>query len=159
MQTRKPWLNEPDHLEFRYKGYPCIIHRVKTHGALCGYVGIQKKHPHFGKDKDEIDVSVHGGLTYSASCDGSICHTPAKGESDEVWWIGFDCVHWLDIAPDMEKFMQEAEKHRPDIAEAAKMEEKMQNFVFPKIKRTYKTVAFVKNEIRNLVKQLERCAG
>lgn len=47
-------------------------------------------------------VDVHGGLTYSAHCDHSpdpsigICHVPAPGEPDAIWWLGFDCCHYMD---------------------------------------------------------------
>lgn len=28
-----------------------------------------------------------------------ICHIPAPGEPDNVWWFGFDCAHSGDLAP------------------------------------------------------------
>jgi hypothetical protein len=28
-----------------------------------------------------------------------ICHVPGPGEPDDVWWLGFDCVHGGDNAP------------------------------------------------------------
>ncbi len=44
-------------------------------------------------------MRVHGGLNYSASCSGAICHVPGPGESDDVWWQGLDCGHGFDVTP------------------------------------------------------------
>lgn len=96
--TDRPWESEPDHVEFRHAGFACIIHR-NDFGALCGYVGVPPGHPAHGKKCDEIGVEVHGGLTYSEPCRGSICHVPAPGEPDDVWWLGFDCAHAFDLIP------------------------------------------------------------
>lgn len=47
----------------------------------------------------------HGGLTFSGFCgehreDGrGVCHVPGEGEPERVWWFGFDCNHYRDIAP------------------------------------------------------------
>jgi hypothetical protein len=50
-----------------------------------------------------VDAEVHGGLTYSDACveGGKICHVALPGESEEVWWQGFDCGHSFDLAPGM----------------------------------------------------------
>jgi hypothetical protein len=48
-------------------------------GHRCGYVTVPKGHPCAGKDYDELDVEVHGGLTYGNG---------AK--------FGFDCAHLYD---------------------------------------------------------------
>lgn len=49
----------------------------------------------------ESMLDVHGGLTYSNSCQGEICHVHAEGEEDDVWWFGFDCGHAWDLVPGM----------------------------------------------------------
>lgn len=54
-----------------------------------GYIGLPKDHPWYGKHYDDIDVDVHGGLTYSED------HKP-KHEPDGLWWIGFDTGHYQD---------------------------------------------------------------
>jgi|SRR5579884_668190 len=67
-----------------------VFEWVVTHNDLgyrCGYVRVPRGHPWHGKDFDQIDADVHGGLTFAeadAECD--------KG-SDDGWWIGFDCAH------------------------------------------------------------------
>lgn len=91
-----PWHDEPDHVEFRSpEGLPCILHRNGL-GAWCGYVGVPTGHPWHRRGCDDVPAEVHGGLTYAAECQGSICHVPQPGESDDVWWLGFDCVHLGD---------------------------------------------------------------
>lgn len=95
-----PWDGEPDRMEWRDEatGLPCLIVRGQV-GALCGYVGVPPSHPWHGVEYDAIDADVHGGLTYASKCHGTICHVPAPGESDDVWWLGFDCAHAGDIVP------------------------------------------------------------
>jgi len=101
-----PWQDEPDKMQFAdtATGLPCLIVRSHT-GALCGYVGVNESHPAYEKPYEDVDVSVHGGLTFSDRCRPNadeahhICHVPAPGEPDHVWWLGFDCAHAGDIAP------------------------------------------------------------
>jgi hypothetical protein len=52
-------------------------------GHRCGYVGTDDK-AFEGKGYDDIDVEVHGGLTY------------ARTEADGLLWYGFDCAHYGD---------------------------------------------------------------
>ena len=96
-----PWHGEPDHEEFRSPhGLPCILHRSGL-GAWCGYVGVPPGHPWHGKAYSDLTdpfPEVHGGLTYSDRCQGAICHVPRPGESDDVWWLGFDCNHSGDLS-------------------------------------------------------------
>lgn len=94
-----PWHDEPDRLQWQHAGYACLIVRVPHSGHLCGYVGVDSSHPYFGKEYGECNVDVHGGLTYSDKCQGSICHIPEPGMPDEVWWLGFDCAHLGDACP------------------------------------------------------------
>lgn len=53
-------------------------------GYRCGYVRVPSGHPWEGKDYNEIDANVHGGLTYG------------DRDKDGSWWIGFDCGHYCD---------------------------------------------------------------
>jgi hypothetical protein len=92
------WDEEPDRVDFEHAGFPCLILRTRM-GFLCGYVAVPEGHPDFEKTYDDIGVDVHGGLTYAAHCSGHICHVPAPGAPDNVWWLGFDCAHCWDIAP------------------------------------------------------------
>jgi hypothetical protein len=100
-----PWQAEPDKEQWTDPdtGLPCLLKR-NMFGSLCGYVGVGEGHPWFGKDRDEIDADAHGGLNYASFCeDGdeahTICHVPAPGEPDRVYWLGFDCGHAWDFQP------------------------------------------------------------
>lgn len=101
-----PWQTEPDKVQFQdaATGLPCLIVRGPV-GALCGYVGVAPDHPVLGKDRDDFDLSVHGGLTFGpeACAHGDeahgVCHKPDPGEPDNVHWLGFDCGHAGDWSP------------------------------------------------------------
>lgn len=107
------WSAEPqDKVQWQDEatGLPCLA--VRNHsGAWCGYVGVAEGHPAFGKDYSDVSqadgeyIEVHGGLTFSDFCADTkdeaegICHVAAPGEPDRVWWLGFDCAHYLDLTP------------------------------------------------------------
>jgi hypothetical protein len=96
-----PWDSEPDRIEWRMSeppGYPCLIVRGPL-GALCGYVGVPPGHPAHSKTGDEVEVSVHGGVTFADRCSGRVCHVPRPGEPEDVWWLGFDTGHAFDFIP------------------------------------------------------------
>ncbi len=129
------WDDEPDKIQWPDKatGLPCLIVRGAV-GALCGYVGVPKGHPWFGKDYDDVEVDVHGGLTFASPCQlgaeaEAICHKPAEGESDQVWWLGFDCAHLGDLCPTMRRI---AHNHRD----------------------VYRPIAYVEQECCSLAKQV-----
>ena len=134
-----PWHSEPDHEEFRSPtGRPCIIHRNNL-GAWCGYVGVTPTHPWHGKDYDGIDPypEVHGGLTYAGECQGPVCHVAQPGESDDVWWVGFDCIHSGDLS-------------LYDIAEGRRDGTR---YGLPE---SYKTAEYVRAETLSLAEQADR---
>lgn len=107
------WDKEPDLVEWRSDALPglaLLVVRSHTTGALCGYVGVPPGHPFHGKgyqDLDEVPLDVHGGLTYAGSCAGHICHVPAPGEPDDVWWLGFDCGHAFDVSPQLDALVRQ----------------------------------------------------
>lgn len=147
----KPWLTEPDRLEWRHEGFVCLIVRSPATGALCGYVGVAETHPLYGKSYDDIDsIDVHGGLTFAAPCteDGHICHSPLPGESNTVWWLGFDCAHAGDVMPKMAEALAGvavrayADLERLDLG--------------PKLvsRDSYKDIAYVTAEVNSLAEQL-----
>jgi hypothetical protein len=107
-----PWATEPDKAQWTdpTTGLPCIALRGPTHGAWCGYVGVHADHPLHGAPWNSSRVSgrlfVHGAVDYSAPCqhddapiEHRICHTPAPGEPDDVWWFGFACAKGVDYQP------------------------------------------------------------
>jgi hypothetical protein len=129
-----PWQTEPDRLEWKHAGLPCLIVRVEHHGALCGYAAVPPGHPLHGQEMGEPPVDVHGGLTYAAKCAGDICHVPAPGEPDDVWWFGFDCAHSGDQTPGSDASLSfRAYRGRAD---------------------EYRTIEYVKAEVERLAEQL-----
>jgi hypothetical protein len=147
-----PWQDEPDKVQFvePATGLPALIVRNRF-GALCGYVGVTPDHPWHGVGYNECvghrgctaydhspesRVDVHGGLTFAAACaDGgdestSVCHIPAPGDPDHVWWFGFDMGHCDDYCPG---YMRE----HPAL-----------------IRGTYRDIVYVKGEIAKLARQL-----
>jgi hypothetical protein len=107
-----PWQDEPDKEQFSDEatGLPCLILRNRR-GALCGYVGVTEGHPWFKQGCEDIRINgvravVHSGdgVTYTDFCQEgpeaeTICHVPAPGEPDRVWWLGFHCAGTWDISP------------------------------------------------------------
>jgi hypothetical protein len=144
-----PWNQEANRVEWRdaETGLPCLI--VRNHmGALCGYVGVPPGHPDHGKDYDDVDVEVHGGLTYAAPCsEGVICHVPQEGEPDDVWWLGFDCAHYLDIVPSMLRL-------RGQLKEVTGVDIAPPQATGYTVEETYRTLGYVEEEVRQLAKQL-----
>lgn len=154
-----PWDDEPDRAEWELSGFPCLALRHPSSGHWCGYVGVPVGHPWYGKsaswsDGDDIDADVHGGLTYAAVCTEDdrpayeqVCHVTA-GE-DRRWWIGFDCHHYMDIAPGFEMRQRELGmrlRAEGDIAGA-------NLFEHPDFGATYKTLTYVQGEVGGLVRQ------
>lgn len=93
-----PWNAEPNRVEFWHAGLPCLI--LRNRGPLCGYVAVPPGHPLHGRGYEALSVVVvHGGLTYAGTRVGDVCHVPAEGEPDDVWWFGFDCSHCGDYRP------------------------------------------------------------
>lgn len=141
-----PWQSEPDKKQWQDEatGLPCLIVRSPS-GALCGYVGVPKGHPNHGIDYDDVEVEVHGGLTFAAPCAHSkdeqqdvsrtICHLPSAGEPDDVWWLGFDCAHAGDESPAINSRLP-AHLHMSFEGD------------------TYKDLAYVTAQVQSLAKQL-----
>lgn len=133
------WHNEPDKIQWTdfETGLPCLIVRGPT-GALCGYVGVPATHSLYGKSTDCCEVIVHGGLTFASICQHGIdesigvCHVPGPGESDNVFWLGFDCAHAGDVCPAYLSL------HGKGIHEW----------------ETYRSVTYVRDEVIKLAKQL-----
>ena len=82
------------------------------HGWGNGYVGVPPGHPWFGKGYNDIDCSVHGGLTYGE-------HKAPTFEPDGYYWVGFDCHHRGDdehncpesyVRAEVESLRKQAEK-------------------------------------------------
>jgi hypothetical protein len=152
---RGEWDNEPDKVQWQDEtGLPCLAVRHPRSGNWCGYVGVTEDHPAFGRDYYDVDVDVHGGLTFADKCrpgedDGhGICHTPGPGEPDHVHWLGFDCAHIHDLAPGHIAVMKSL-----DIKEYATMK-KIHGY-----QEIYRNLEYVQEECKKLAKQLASMKG
>lgn len=145
------WIEEADEALFTYRNIECKIKRVvcpdgppvNRHmygGYFCGYIMIPADHPYHHKDYDDMDISVHGGLTF--------------GEVHDGHWIGFDCSHSFDYVPSMEYL----KKTDPDLI---KIVNKHQSFLekfnlqdSPINKRYYRNMDFCIRECMSMAEQL-----
>lgn len=106
------WIEEPDWVDFEYRGYKCRITRVCIQepvtaqiqfygGHLCGYVQIPFHHPYHGMKYDEMGVDCHGGLNFA-----ELCTWKGRDSEGESFWIGFDCMHDTDVRPSTNLFLK-----------------------------------------------------
>lgn len=148
-----PWDSEPDRVDFEHAGFACLLHRGPM-GQWCGYVGVPATHPAYAKPYSDVDVDVHGGLTYANRCQGAICHVPKPGMSDDVWWLGFDCAHAGDFTPHTNKYHGAYPwPLKPyDHAEAMAAVDRWEV-------EKYRTVEYVRTETERLAEQLAATAG
>jgi hypothetical protein len=65
-----------------------------------------------GHAPDDV-LSAHGGITFAGGCHGDICHTPAPGEPEKMWWFGFDTAHAGDLVPGMEATLKQIGSFSP----------------------------------------------
>lgn len=76
-------------------------------GYANGYVAVPPEHPYFGKDYDDIDAEVHGGITFTKDSDTVKKHWDNLPDDIEFldgateipsgWYIfGFDTMHYGD---------------------------------------------------------------
>ena len=79
-----------------------------------GYVLVPKGHPFYGVYYDEIDVDVHGGLTFSELVDAEIVKRWPGLTDDDIgfWIIGFDTAHARDTLSRWPKEAVQAETDR-----------------------------------------------
>lgn len=69
-------------------GFRCFVKIVRLHRGSdvsdlyrCGYVAIPREHPYWNIPYGELNVKVHGSLTYG------------ELKSDGLYYLGFDCYH------------------------------------------------------------------
>ena len=72
-------------------------------GYANGYVAVPKGHPLYGVSYSEVDIDVHGGLTFAGKSEVVNLHfDKSKTEyldgdlPDGYWVFGFDTMHFMD---------------------------------------------------------------
>lgn len=157
-----PWQDEPDRVDFVAHGFSCMLRR-QHHGVWCGYVGVPREHPLYGKDwrdTHEIgELSAHRGINYSDLCDdGEICHVPQPGMPADVWWLGFDCGHAFDFQPALEARLRGCiegaeERGLRFLADALRGPKPIEIPDF--MREVYRALPYVRGEVERLAAQLE----
>lgn len=139
-----PWDHEADLYRLHNRGYSCLIARSDS-GALCGYLAVPPGHLWHGVGYSELDVEVHGGLTYSGRGEAGtlIRDALAPAEPDDSWWLGFDCMHGFDLVPRMDVTARSLGIARPD---------------FSTLLINYKDIGYVSRQLDKLAEQVYRTA-
>lgn len=115
-------------------------------GHRCGYVGVDKSNPLWGKDYTfPEDIEVHGGLTFSGQL-GEF------GQGD-LWFFGFDCAHLGDgkDLETLERYMEDGKLERSYV-------KFLSNVYFSIGDGTIKTSKFVIDECKSLSSQLKKAS-
>jgi hypothetical protein len=152
-----PWQDEPDRVDFVAHGFACLALRHPNCGHWCGYVGVPREHPAYGKGYDDLYFEVHGGLTYAHVCDRMICHVPAPGMPEDVWWLGFDFAHGFDLSPGMEARERELARTSRERG-LIKTAELFEREIPAEMRGVYRALPYVRSEIESLAQQLRRRA-
>mgnify|MGYP003294415751 CR=1 FL=1 len=127
---------------FEYKGFPCVV-LFQWLGHRCGYIGIPKNHKFYNVDYMELDISCHGGLTYSESY--------LYGQEDgDIWWIGFDCGHYVD-----KQDYESVKKYYSDNEEVMKNIAWVQENSLSQSFGQVRNLDYVINECKSIVDQLD----
>lgn len=144
------WVEEPDEVYFIHDGIECRIHRMfakecSAHlfgGHLCGYISIPNDNSCYEKHYDDIEIEVHGGLTY------------AELENDGKYWVGFDCAHSMDYVPSTEYLY----KTDPQMIKIKKRNQELKEHLglhgSPIFNNSYKNIQFCINECKSMAEQL-----
>lgn len=138
------WLEEPDIIEFEYRGIKCLVIRVLLKeiyakdecwfgGYFCGYIFLPKEHPLYGKNIEQVDLNCHFGVTFAEV-------------TEEGHKIGFDCAHFSDLIPSM----VELRKRHP-LPQIFTIPKGMENL--PLFKPIYRNMSFCIKQCKQMVKQ------
>lgn len=162
--------------EFEHNGMKCII-TFSRMGYRCGYVGIPKEHPLYGKNYDDhleikkediegkevsgifpllgaiIDEDERVRIEAYFNCHGGITYA-GGGENSKypiisnLWWFGFDCAH-CDDDKDLDLAMEIFPEHAEQIA----MTKSIEN-MYPISGLVMRELDYVEEECKGLADQL-----
>jgi hypothetical protein len=154
-----PWKEEPDRVDFVHAGYACLLLRHARMGYWCAYVGIDNAHPlyeHHPLHENRLFDGLDGDLNYGDHCNGVICHVPAPGMPEGVWWLGMDFGHAFSLCPGLVHRERQMEERSPELRE---MRERLERDAPPFMREVYRDVAYVRHETEALAEQLRERAG
>ena len=158
-----PWDDEPDKVQWIDEATDLDCLAVRNHyGSWCGYVGLPPGHRLHGVGYDDVEPypDVHGGLTFADSCDEhedparGICHVPEPGRPADVWWLGFDCGHFMDVSPGLEATLRRVRAEHPPDSKLAAIEERLKTDTPDWLREVYRDLDYVRAEVARLAAQL-----
>jgi len=151
--ARGPWDDEPDRVDFRHAGLPCLAVRHQDWGHWCGYVAVPKGHPAYGVDPFREDLGISADINYGAACSPPICHVPAPGEPDDVWWLGLDFGHCWDLSPGRDAFLPSSRRDlSSELAELLALTE--QTIARSGPMETYRALPYVRRTVEKIAEEL-----
>lgn len=139
-----PWLSEPDIVFWMDEstGLPCLIIRHTEFGSLNGYVGVGQDHRLYGSHEDDVNASVHCGLTFhgqALTLDNRLEELRAPIMGENIWWFGFDTSHYGDFAPGLRAQLDR-------YGSLARYDHEQ-----------YKTLEYVRDQVLQLAKGIAEC--
>lgn len=163
--------------EFEHAGYKCVV-VFGIMGHRCGYVGLPKNHPLYGKGYDEhldikkedigdrqisgvfpllgacLDEDERIRIEAYFQCHGGITFADGGENSDypinsDLWWFGFDCRHAGDKA-DLDYAIQKFPRRRKEYLYRKSIED-----MFPIEGDVIRTEEYVADECKKLAEQLK----
>lgn len=136
-----PWDNEPDYHEVRYRGYKIVLVRSNL-GFWCSYIGIPTKSK-WSTEEYYDQINTAWGVTWNETA------LPWGESEKDTFYIGFDYGHSSDYVPGISI---------PNSVHPAVMERLMciAPHYLPTNKTNYKTMKHVIQDMKRVVKQIER---
>ena len=96
-----------------YKGLRCRV--IQGPFSINGYCAVPKGHPDFGKYYGDVDVDVHGGLTFGEQGEKDNKFWP----DENLYWFGFDTGHAWSGVWTAEMATEETERLAEQLAQRA----------------------------------------
>lgn len=163
--------------EFEHAGYKCVV-TFGIMGHRCGYVGLPKNHPLYGKGYDEhldikkedigdrqisgvfpllgacLDEDERIRIEAYFQCHGGITFAGGGENSDypinsDLWWFGFDCGHAGDKL-DLDCAIQKFPSRRKELLYRKLIVDR-----FPIAGGVIRTEEYVADECKKLAEQLK----
>jgi len=96
-----PWVYESDQITWQDNetNLYCFAIRNSEMGTWCGYVAIDNTYSIYENKYDDIDVLIHGGLTYAGNIDELFSAFAEDENLKNLSVFGFDCGHAGDFIP------------------------------------------------------------
>ena len=139
--------------EFEHAGYKCVV-IFGAMGHRCGYVGVPKNHPLYGKGYDDYleikksdigDRKISGIIPLFLAC----LDEDERVRKSDLWWFGFDCGHAGDKA-DLDYAIMKFPNHREQLIIRKSIEDK-----YPIDGDIIRTESYVAEECERLAEQLK----